>query len=256
MIKFFRHIRQNLLMENKTGKPALPAGRYLKYAVGEIVLVVIGILIALQINNWNENRILHNKEIQYLNEIAVNLEVDIAKINDILDFNQIKDSLLDETINPLLDFKADDDIAQTIAKNFDSNGTYDVFEQNNVAYENMLQAESIGLIQNDSIRQKLTYYYRQNEELKTGTALRIKTLTREYTDISINLVFNKSTITQITGKENDWPLKIELNREDKAKLLSYLINIKDNMYYYSIRLKRVKEEAQELRKSIANYLNT
>tara|TARA_R110000744_G_C19329112_1_gene558379 strand:+ start:115 stop:930 length:816 start_codon:yes stop_codon:yes gene_type:complete len=52
MIKFFRKIRQNLLMENKTGK-------YFKYAIGEIVLVVIGILIALQINNWNneQNRI-------------------------------------------------------------------------------------------------------------------------------------------------------------------------------------------------------
>ena len=49
MIKFFRKIRQNLLMENKTGK-------YLKYAIGEDVLVVIGILIALQINNWNEKR--------------------------------------------------------------------------------------------------------------------------------------------------------------------------------------------------------
>ena len=63
MIKFFRHIRQQLVMENKTrpndsvgraGKPALPAGRYFKYAIGEIILVVIGILIALQINNWNE----------------------------------------------------------------------------------------------------------------------------------------------------------------------------------------------------------
>ena len=49
MIKFFRKIRQNLLMENKTGK-------YFKYAIGEIILVVIGILIALQINNWNEGR--------------------------------------------------------------------------------------------------------------------------------------------------------------------------------------------------------
>jgi hypothetical protein len=54
MIKFFRKIRQNLLMENKTGKPILSAGRYFKYAIGEIILVVIGILIALQINNWNE----------------------------------------------------------------------------------------------------------------------------------------------------------------------------------------------------------
>lgn len=49
MIKFFRKIRYDLLTKNKTGK-------YLKYAIGEIVLVVIGILIALSINNWNENR--------------------------------------------------------------------------------------------------------------------------------------------------------------------------------------------------------
>ncbi|MAB47296.1 MAG: hypothetical protein CMC05_01570 [Flavobacteriaceae bacterium] len=49
MIKFFRKIRYNLMSENKTGK-------YFKYAIGEIILVVIGILIALQINNWNESR--------------------------------------------------------------------------------------------------------------------------------------------------------------------------------------------------------
>jgi hypothetical protein len=53
MIKFFRKIRQNLLMENKTGK-------YFKYVIGEIVLVFIGILIVLSINNWNQwqNKIL------------------------------------------------------------------------------------------------------------------------------------------------------------------------------------------------------
>ena len=69
MIKFFRKIRQNLLMENKTGK-------YFKYAIGEIVLVVIGILIALQINNWNENRI-ENKEVKtYLNNLILDLNED------------------------------------------------------------------------------------------------------------------------------------------------------------------------------------
>jgi len=49
MLKSFRKIRQNFLSEGKTGK-------YLKYAIGEIILVVIGILIALQINNWNEEK--------------------------------------------------------------------------------------------------------------------------------------------------------------------------------------------------------
>ncbi|MGB3144590.1 MAG: DUF6090 family protein [Maribacter sp.] len=55
MIKYFRKIRQNLINEGKTTK-------YFKYAIGEIILVVIGILIALQINNWNERRINQNKE--------------------------------------------------------------------------------------------------------------------------------------------------------------------------------------------------
>jgi len=50
MIKFFRHIRRSLINQNQIGK-------YFKYAIGEIILVVIGILIALQINNWNEKRL-------------------------------------------------------------------------------------------------------------------------------------------------------------------------------------------------------
>ena len=67
MIKFFREIRQNLLMENKTGK-------YFKYAIGEIVLVVVGILIALSINNWNEEQKNIKKGQEILNDIRENLE--------------------------------------------------------------------------------------------------------------------------------------------------------------------------------------
>lgn len=69
MIKFFRRIRQNLLSEGKTGK-------YLKYAVGEIVLVVIGILIALQINNWNENRKVLKAQEDLLESFYDNMEAD------------------------------------------------------------------------------------------------------------------------------------------------------------------------------------
>ena len=73
MIKFFRHIRQQLLSEGNTGKPALPAGRYLKYAIGEIILVVIGILIALQINNWNEAKKDRSTEVKLLKELREDL---------------------------------------------------------------------------------------------------------------------------------------------------------------------------------------
>lgn len=71
MIKFFRKICQNLLNEGKTT-------RYFKYAVGEIALVVIGILIALQINDWNQRRIDSSSEDKYLmaivSEIKANSE--------------------------------------------------------------------------------------------------------------------------------------------------------------------------------------
>ncbi len=69
MIKFFRRIRYDLMEKNKTGKPAWPVGRYLKYAIGEIILVVIGILIALSINNWNEDRKDKKLEQNYLLKI-------------------------------------------------------------------------------------------------------------------------------------------------------------------------------------------
>jgi len=53
MINFFRKIRKQFADDNKPLK-------YMRYAIGEIVLVVIGILIALQINNWNEDRVKKN----------------------------------------------------------------------------------------------------------------------------------------------------------------------------------------------------
>ena len=82
MIKFFRKIRYNLMSENKTGK-------YFKYAIGEIILVVIGILIALQINNWNEKRIEKKLERTTLLSLKQNLIVDSLEIYD--DFDDFKE---------------------------------------------------------------------------------------------------------------------------------------------------------------------
>ena len=75
MIKFFRNIRKSLLMENKTSK-------YFKYAIGEIFLVVIGILIALQINNWNKRNVEHSEELNYLKNLQRDLHDQIQSIDD------------------------------------------------------------------------------------------------------------------------------------------------------------------------------
>lgn len=74
MIKFFRKIRYKLLSENKRS-------RYVKYAIGEIILVVIGILIALQINTWNEGRKARALEIELLENLRKDLTLDTLDIN-------------------------------------------------------------------------------------------------------------------------------------------------------------------------------
>ena len=83
MIKFFRRIRQQLLSEGNTGK-------YLKYAIGEIILVVIGILIALQVNNWNEGKKIEQEQLLFLNTLKEDLNNDLEQLDQILTFQQEK----------------------------------------------------------------------------------------------------------------------------------------------------------------------
>ena len=73
MIKFFRKIRQKTLTEDKFSK-------YLMYAIGEIILVVIGILIALSINNWNNNKINKNESIEFSQRL-------VAEVNENIDLS-------------------------------------------------------------------------------------------------------------------------------------------------------------------------
>jgi len=86
MIKFFRKIRQKLLSENKFSK-------YLLYAIGEIILVVIGILIALQVNNQNEIKNEKKALKNYLEKIAINVNSDI-KVTELMINERTEQSLL------------------------------------------------------------------------------------------------------------------------------------------------------------------
>ena len=98
MIKFFRHIRQTLIMENSK------SARYFKYAIGEIILVVLGILIALQINNWNEDRKARLQETillqQLLSDFESNLEQLDQKIAMRKDFTHSSQTLLSYVDHP------------------------------------------------------------------------------------------------------------------------------------------------------------
>ncbi len=78
MIKFFRRIRKRLLSQNKLTK-------YLIYALGEVVLVVIGILISLQINNSNDLQKIRMKELHYLANLKTDLQVNMREMDRYLE---------------------------------------------------------------------------------------------------------------------------------------------------------------------------
>lgn len=148
MIRFFRSIRQNLLAQGRIT-------RYLTYAVGEIVLVVVGILIALNINLWNAERQERNLEVAILKEIRSNLEFDLKEIEDDV---ALMDSI-SEGCTRVLAFL---DSADTPTEAFG----YDVhklritphFDANRSGYE-LLMSNGVGSIRNDSLRQAISALY-------------------------------------------------------------------------------------------------
>lgn len=104
MLRFFRKIREKLIQESSLRRPASPVVRYLLYAIGEIALVMIGILLALQVNNWNEERkegeqekrviaSLHNEFRENLKE----LDIDIKRAENVY---QHTDSMMDLLLDP------------------------------------------------------------------------------------------------------------------------------------------------------------
>jgi len=157
MIKFFRKIRQKLLTENKFSK-------YLVYAIGEIVLVVIGILIALSINNWNEKRKDNNLKQTFLLKLKSNLQDDISNFKKLSETNE----------RHLIHI----DSALTILNNHESYNTMDLqrhlyilnrssrFNTNRIAFDNLLSIGKVNIIENDSITEMLFSYYIKVQKVK------------------------------------------------------------------------------------------
>ena len=149
MIKFFRKIRQNLISEGKTVK-------YLKYAIGEIVLVVIGILIALQINNWNENRKAQEKEIKLLVELKgdlietkEDLLTDIKKAQQILSTtNELYKAIIENRLSESNLFELPTSYILETAILFPKLSAYSA-----------IQSEGVTIISNVELRKKITDFY-------------------------------------------------------------------------------------------------
>ncbi|MDT7831077.1 DUF6090 family protein [Flavobacteriaceae bacterium S356] len=146
MIQFFRRIRQNLLSEGKTGK-------YLKYAIGEIVLVVIGILIALQINNWNEQNKADRVENVFLKRLLVDLNKDKAYLESIHSRreNQIR------AAKAIIDFSIETKIDSIIYQlpNMLTISSWQETTSNQNTFLELMSSGNLNIIKSDSIKDGL-----------------------------------------------------------------------------------------------------
>ncbi|MEY8848557.1 DUF6090 family protein [Psychroserpens sp. XS_ASV72] len=145
MIQFFRKIRQDLLSEGKTKK-------YLKYAVGEIVLVVIGILIALQINNWNENRKNEITEADYYCRILDDLELNQKLIDETSKLTTNKIKLCKELI---LDLNKIPNERGKILDKFVLALRQDVFVPSTIAFEDITSSGQLKLLTDLKLKNRL-----------------------------------------------------------------------------------------------------
>ena len=170
-MKFFRRIRQQLFSENKpassAGGSALPKGRYIKYAIGEIVLVVIGILIALQVNNWNEERKLKAEERSTLEKLQKESEdvVDYAAdmynryINAINAIDASAQALRDKSLHNL----SEDEFARGVF----ITAYFEAISPPKNAYMELNSTGKIQNIKSENVKKSISSYYAELEYINT-----------------------------------------------------------------------------------------
>lgn len=158
MIKFFRKIRQNLLSEGRFKK-------YFKYALGEILLVVIGILIAVQINNLNVKFQNEEKEILYLTRLTTNLGYDQRLYNSIIKEDSILINKLNKAAENIVGFietveNPNEDLKFLI--------TGYKFTSNRTTIDNLVSSGQIGLLRSNYLVEDIFLYYRTIEYIREG----------------------------------------------------------------------------------------
>lgn len=211
MIKFFRKIRQKLLSENKFSK-------YLIYAIGEIVLVVIGILIALGINNWNSERLLREAAHQNLKVLKINIDKDINQLQKSISFMDSIISFADKLNNT---FQGNNTINEktifyllelVIETNFDlKTNTLEALNQ---------RGEFNALDEN--IQQQITTYYSSLQKV-----IEREKISNDFIKMELQPYLIKNYSYALINRANPWPILQEYLKNDQRE--SQIINKSDFM---------------------------
>jgi hypothetical protein len=190
MIKFFRKIRQRLLSESKFSK-------YLLYAIGEIVLVVIGILIALQINNWNEQRKEGHEEQKVLKAIRADFLFNKIEIEQNIQettwtVNGTK-KVMDLCLLPLEEI--DEQVADSALRHMVS---FSTFHPSDGALQDLINAGKLNILKDDTLRDRLSNWNSRVDDVTEDEAY-LKDFLDEYLlPIRLeNLEFQKGSKNQV-----------------------------------------------------------
>jgi len=252
MIKYFRKIRQNLLSEGKTGK-------YLKYAIGEIVLVVIGILIALSINNWNENAKNKRLETSYLIRISKDLE------NDLLEFEKTKE-IAQQRNDRVIFLQHAIEVVDLVHKSPDyfvnsiviAGYTYRPSISNH-RFDELKSSGRLALIQNEELRVSIAKYYDFvfNQSQWNFLAEEVQLKYNEYStgilnQDQLNKVLSESETLNISKKQLEDIFQRFLSKKEFHSLLPQVFQYK---YEAILSMDNSKEYAERLKLEIQNELN-
>lgn len=223
MLKFFKKIRQSLLSEGKTGK-------YFKYAIGEIVLVVIGILIALQINNWNERRKDREQEKEFLIGLKETLNRDLERNLRSQEVNQraLKSmQIITEHLEQDLPYN------DSLKNHFGTAHNFLFWDLSESVFES-LEAKGLDLISNKNLRDSLALAYGNHNKSINFAGFRY----HDYIDHAILNIFNKHFDMAWGNAKNSpsatimVPLDYENLKTDKE--FKYFIKTLPNLHYYKL----------------------
>ncbi|MEQ9308910.1 MAG: DUF6090 family protein [Balneolaceae bacterium] len=154
MLRFFRTIRKKLMEHPSKGRTRNKVRTYLLYAIGEILLVVIGILIALQINNWNENKVERKQELKILEQINADLEENNNNIEFIVEALTGIDQSIDSVLTSLEQKKVISYFSVYVSMIHRK-----VFFNNSISGYSLLSNSFGTIIQNDSLRNSIVLLY-------------------------------------------------------------------------------------------------
>jgi Family of unknown function (DUF6090) len=241
MINFFRKIRQDLIKENRVGK-------YLLYAVGEIVLVVIGILIAVQINNWNELR----KEKAVEHNYLLRLYDDLQKDSETLTFSKGLSEIRISQVNLLTDAIKNPDLSsdkpKQIIESVEKATWLSYLPLSRIVYDELLSSGKMSLLRSEELREQLAIYYGHADHWEI--ILNVKGSQQEFTYATAGLL-SIEMLTAIENSESTDPaesshyLDLEIDNYEVKRIILELSSNKEavkwlpKIYHYQVLAAKV-----------------